>query len=75
VWLCHIEVRGRCQPVLSGRLAACVFAGMTTTRSAGARVRRPRPWESEQAAFSFLLRVMAIAVVVVLVATLLKAIF
>jgi hypothetical protein len=34
-----------------------------------------KPWESEQAAFSFLLRVMAIAVVVVLVSTLLKAIF
>jgi hypothetical protein len=34
-----------------------------------------KPWESEQAAFSFLLRVMAVAVVVILVSTLLKAIF
>jgi hypothetical protein len=33
-----------------------------------------RPWESEQAAFSFLLRVLAIAVVVVLLALLVRAI-
>jgi hypothetical protein len=33
-----------------------------------------RPWESEQAAFSFLLRVLAIAVVVVLIALLVRAI-
>jgi hypothetical protein len=34
-----------------------------------------RPWESEDAAFSFLLRAVAVAVVVVLVALVLKAIF
>jgi hypothetical protein len=34
-----------------------------------------RPWESEDAAFSFLLRAVAVAVVVVLVALALKAIF
>ncbi|MDX6717886.1 MAG: hypothetical protein QOJ63_140 [Solirubrobacteraceae bacterium] len=33
-----------------------------------------RPWESEQAAFSFLLRVLAVAVVVVLLALLIRAI-
>jgi hypothetical protein len=33
-----------------------------------------RPWESEQAAFSFLLRVLAVAVVVVLLALLVRAI-
>jgi hypothetical protein len=33
-----------------------------------------RPWESEQAAFSFLLRVLAIAVVVVLLVLLIRAI-
>jgi hypothetical protein len=37
--------------------------------------RRPRPWESEQAAFAFLLRVLAVAVVFVLLVVLLKAIF
>jgi hypothetical protein len=31
-----------------------------------------RPWESEQAAFSFLLRVLAIAVVVVLLVLLIR---
>ncbi len=34
-----------------------------------------RPWESEQAAFSLLLRVLAVAVVIVLLSFLLKAIF
>jgi hypothetical protein len=34
-----------------------------------------RPWESEDAAFSLLLRVLAIAVVVVLLSLLLRAIF
>jgi hypothetical protein len=34
-----------------------------------------RPWESEDAAFSLLLRVLAIAVVVVLLSLVLKAIF
>lgn len=33
-----------------------------------------RPWESEQAAFSFLLRVLAVAVVVVLLVLLIRAI-
>jgi hypothetical protein len=33
------------------------------------------PWESEQAAFSFLLRVLAVAIVVVLISLVLKAIF
>jgi hypothetical protein len=33
-----------------------------------------RPWESEQAAFSFLLRVLAIAVVVVLLVLLIRVI-
>ncbi len=37
--------------------------------------RRPRPWESEQAAFSLLLRVVAYAVVLVLVVLVLRAIF
>ncbi len=37
--------------------------------------RRPRPWESEQAAFSLLLRVVAYAVVLVLVVVVLRAIF
>jgi len=37
--------------------------------------RRPRPWESEQAAFSLLLRVVAYALVLVLVVVLLRAIF
>jgi len=34
-----------------------------------------RPWESEQAAFSLLLRVLAVAAVIVLLSFLLKAIF
>jgi hypothetical protein len=34
-----------------------------------------RPWESEEAAFSLLLRVLAIAVVIVLLSVVLKAIF
>jgi hypothetical protein len=34
-----------------------------------------RPWESEDAAFSLLLRVLAVAVVVVLLSLALKAIF
>jgi len=34
-----------------------------------------RPWESEQAAFSFLLRVLAVCAVLVLLGVLLKAIF
>jgi hypothetical protein len=34
-----------------------------------------RPWESEEAAFAFLLRTIAVAVVVIVVATVLKAIF
>jgi hypothetical protein len=34
-----------------------------------------RPWESEEAAFAFLLRVLAVAVVVAVLATILKAIF
>jgi hypothetical protein len=34
-----------------------------------------RPWESEDAAFSLLLRVLAVAVVVVLLSLVLKAIF
>ncbi len=33
-----------------------------------------RPWESEQAAFSFLLRVVAVAAVVIVVAVVLKAV-
>jgi hypothetical protein len=33
------------------------------------------PWESEEAAFSFLLRVLAVCVALALLATLLKAIF
>jgi hypothetical protein len=37
--------------------------------------RRPRPWESEQAAFAFLLRVVAVAAVFVLLVVLLKTIF
>jgi len=37
-------------------------------------VRRRRPWESEQAAFSFLLRVLAIAAALVLLSLLVKAI-
>jgi hypothetical protein len=37
--------------------------------------RRPRPWESEQAAFALLVRVVAIALVIVLLSVLLKAIF
>jgi hypothetical protein len=36
--------------------------------------RRP-PWESEQAAFSFLLRVVAVAAVFVVVVVVLKAVF
>jgi len=36
---------------------------------------RRRPWESEQAAFAFLLRVLAVAVVIVLLSVILKAIF
>ena len=34
-----------------------------------------RPWESEEAAFSLLLRVLAVAVVIVLLSVILKAIF
>jgi hypothetical protein len=34
-----------------------------------------KPWESEDAAFSFLLRAVAVAVVVVLLSLVLKAIF
>ena len=34
-----------------------------------------RPWESEDAAFSFLLRAVAVAIVVVLLSLVLKAIF
>jgi hypothetical protein len=34
-----------------------------------------RPWESEEAAFSLLLRVLAVAVVIVLLSVVLKAIF
>jgi|GEM_PF-2019944 hypothetical protein len=34
-----------------------------------------KPWESEQAAFSFLLRVVAIAIVAVLLSVIVKAIF
>jgi hypothetical protein len=34
-----------------------------------------KPWESEDAAFSFLLRVLAVAIVVVLLSLVLKAIF
>jgi hypothetical protein len=34
-----------------------------------------RPWESEEAAFSLLLRVLAVAVVIVLLSVALKAIF
>ncbi|MEA2156258.1 MAG: hypothetical protein QOE11_2398 [Solirubrobacteraceae bacterium] len=43
-------------------------------------MRRPRrgkmrpPWESEEAAFSFLLRAVAVAVVIVLISLALKAI-
>jgi hypothetical protein len=33
------------------------------------------PWESEQAAFGFLLRVLAVCVAIVLVALLLRAVF
>lgn len=36
--------------------------------------RRPRPWESEQAAFSFLLRVLAIAAALVVLSLVLRAI-
>jgi hypothetical protein len=34
-----------------------------------------KPWESEDAAFSFLLRAVAVALVVVLISLVLKAIF
>jgi hypothetical protein len=34
-----------------------------------------RPWESEEAAFKLLLRVLAVAVVIVLLSVVLKAIF
>jgi hypothetical protein len=34
-----------------------------------------KPWESEDAAFSFLLRAVAVAIVVVLLSLVLKAIF
>jgi hypothetical protein len=34
-----------------------------------------KPWESEDAAFSFLLRAVAVAVVVVLLSLVLKAVF
>ena len=37
--------------------------------------RRPRPWESEQAAFALLLRVVAYAAVLVLIVLLLRLIF
>jgi len=36
--------------------------------------KRQRPWESEQAAFSFLLRVAAVAAVFVMVVVIVKAI-
>jgi hypothetical protein len=36
---------------------------------------RQRPWESEEAAFSFLLRVLAVAAVIILLTLALKAIF
>jgi hypothetical protein len=38
-------------------------------------VRGRKPWESEEAAFAFLLRVLAVCVVFVLLVVLLKAIF
>lgn len=34
--------------------------------------RRPKPWETEQAAFSFLLRVLAVAAAVVVLTLVLK---
>jgi len=34
-----------------------------------------KPWESEDAAFSFLLRVLAVAIAVVLLSLVLKAVF
>jgi len=34
-----------------------------------------RPWESEEAAFAFLLRVVAVCLVIVLLSLILKAIF
>ena len=34
-----------------------------------------RPWESEQAAFAFLLRVLVVAVVIAVLSVILKAIF
>jgi hypothetical protein len=37
--------------------------------------RRPRPWESEQAAFTFLLRAVAVAAVVIALSLAAKAIF
>ncbi len=36
---------------------------------------RRKPWESEEAAFGFLLRAVAVAVVIVLISLALKAIF
>jgi len=38
-------------------------------------VRRPWPWESEEAAFAFLLRVLAICAAIVVIALLVRAIF
>lgn len=37
--------------------------------------KRPRPWETEEAAFRFLLRVLAVCVVIVLLVLLLKTVF
>jgi hypothetical protein len=37
-------------------------------------MRRPRPWESEQAAFSFLLRVLAVFAALVAILLILRAI-
>ncbi|MEA2219784.1 MAG: hypothetical protein QOJ35_2410 [Solirubrobacteraceae bacterium] len=37
-------------------------------------MRRPRPWESEQAAFAFLLRVVAVFAVLVAILLLVRAI-
>jgi len=44
------------------------------TDERGRDERRPRPWETEQAAFSFLLRVLAIAAAIVVLTLVLKAI-
>jgi hypothetical protein len=37
--------------------------------------KRPRPWETEEAAFGCLLRVLAVCVVIVLLVLLLKTVF